>query len=115
MGDGIARLDGDQNGKKAEKESWSAVQGTGSVGGDSARADLWPEVDFALIHADAANIAQDQTGTAADPGSVLGGKVGQSDVTINTYSVSLFGTTLSVSYVFAHAWNAGPSWTVEMR
>lgn len=40
MGDGIAREDGDDDGKKAEKESRRGVQGTGGTGGDSRR--RWP-------------------------------------------------------------------------
>lgn len=34
MGDGIARKDGEEDGKKAEKESRGGVQGKGGVSGD---------------------------------------------------------------------------------
>ena len=50
-------------------------------------ATLSREVDFALIHADAADSAQEQTSTAADVGSVPGAKAGQSDVTINKFVI----------------------------
>ena len=39
MGDGIAREDGDDDGKKTEKESRGGVQRKGGTGGDSWRQD----------------------------------------------------------------------------
>ena len=39
MGDGIARMSGDNDGKKTEKESRGRVQGKGGTGGDSWRQD----------------------------------------------------------------------------
>jgi len=38
-GDGIARSNGEEDGKKAEKESFGGIQGKGGVGGDSGRQD----------------------------------------------------------------------------
>ena len=37
MGDGIARMDGEQDVEKTEKESRSGVQGQGGIGGDPGR------------------------------------------------------------------------------
>jgi hypothetical protein len=38
-GDAIARMDGEEDGKKAEKESFGGIQGKSGVGGDSGRQD----------------------------------------------------------------------------
>jgi hypothetical protein len=44
-GDGIAHKDGDDDGKKAEKESRRGVQGTGGASGDSGRQDGCEDTD----------------------------------------------------------------------
>lgn len=40
-GDGIARSNGEEDGKKAKKKSFRGVQGTGGIGGDSGRQDAF--------------------------------------------------------------------------